>query len=82
MQDMFEEVTIIDVKLNNLGVHCLHSCECGLNEVSNLFLGDHFCEKPVIVKWVDVSFPHNRNHRLKKHKDLDVLRKTDAESDA
>ena len=44
-------------------------------------LGDHLCEKSVTVKWVDVSFPHKRNHRLKKHKALEELRETDPESE-
>ena len=84
MQDMFEEVTdntTIYGKLYKLGIRCLRSRECGLYEASDLLLGDHLCEKSVTVKWIDVSFPHKRNHRLKKHKDLDELRKTDPESE-
>ena len=33
-------------------------------------LGDHLSEKSDTVKWVDVSMPHKRSHRLKDHKQL------------
>ena len=73
MQDLWQEVSenkSIYGKLYSFGVRCLRSRECGLYEASDLLLGDHLCEKSVTVKWVDVSFPHKRNHRLKKYKDL------------
>ena len=76
MQDLWQEVSenkSIYGKLYSFGIRSLRSRECGLYEASDLLLGDHLCEKSVTVKWVDVSFPHKRNHRLKKHKDLKDL---------
>ena len=84
MQDLWQEVSenkSIYGKLYSFGVRSLRSRECGLYEASDLLLGDHLCEKSVTVKWVDVSFPYKRNHRLKKHKDLKDLAENNPNSE-
>ena len=42
-----------------------------------MLLGDHLTEKSHTVKWVDVSLPHKRCHRLKDHKVLQDMAKRD-----
>ena len=54
----------------SFGVRSLRSRECGLYEASDLLLGDHLCGKSQTIKWVDVSQPHNRKHRLRDHSKL------------
>ena len=34
-------------------------------EASDILLSDHLCKTSVQVKWIDVSLPHKRSHRLK-----------------
>ena len=65
----------------SFGVHSLRSRECGLYEASDLLLGDHLTEKSDAVKWVDVSLPHKRSHRLKDHKVLEDVAKRDPASE-
>ena len=63
MQDLWQEVTChqsVYSKLWSFGIRSLRSRECGLYEASDILLGDHLCEKSQMVKWVDVSRPHNR----------------------
>ena len=84
MQDVWQQVSenkSFYSRLYSFGVRCLRSRECGLYEASDLLLGDHLCEKSVTVQWVDVSLPHKRSHRLKKHTDLQTLAKTDPNSE-
>ena len=40
---------------------------------SDLLLGDHLTEKSNTVKWVDVTMPHKRSHRLKDRKVLQEM---------
>ena len=84
MQDMFEGVSEnknLYSRLFSFGIRCLRSRECGLYEASDILLGDHLCEKSVTVKWVDVSLPHKRSHRLKKHSELLNVREKDPKSE-
>ena len=84
MQGIFEEMREdqkLYSKLFKFGIRCLRNRECGLCEASDILLGDHLCEKSVTVKWVDVSLPHKRSHRLKKHADLQNIHKKDPESE-
>ena len=53
-------------RLWSFGLRCLQTPECGLYEASDILLSDHLCEKSVQVKWIDVSLPNKRSHRLKK----------------
>ena len=80
MQEIWQEVSshqTVYSKLWSFGVSYLCSRECGLYEASDLLLGDHLCEKSVTIKWVDVSQPHNRKHRLRDHSKLVEMRERD-----
>ena len=73
MQDLRQEVSShqsIYSKLWSFGVQSLCSRECGLYKASDLLLGDHLCGKSEMVKWIDVSQPHNSKRRLKDHSKL------------
>ena len=79
MQDVWQDISdnkSIYSKLWSFGLRCLRSRECGLYEASDLLLGDSLCSKSVTVQYIDVSMPHKRNRRVKKHKDLEDLAKT------
>ena len=83
MQDVWQEVnsnSSIYSKLWSFGVRSLRSRECGLYEASDLLLGDHLTEKSVTVKWVDVAMPQKRKRRLKNHKKLLEIEKSDPSS--
>ena len=83
MQDVWQEVnsnSSIYSKLWSFGVRSLRSRECGLYEASDLLLGDHLTEKSVSVKWVDVAMPQKRKRRLKNHKKLLEIEKSDPSS--
>ena len=56
-------------QLWSFGLRRLRFRECGLYEAADLVLGDHLTEKSCTVKYVDVSLPNKRSHRLKSHKD-------------
>ena len=83
MQILWQEVSShssVYSKLFSFGVRCLRSRECGLNEASDLLLGDHLCGKSVTVKWVDVSQPHMRKKRLRNHSKLVEIKETNPDS--
>ena len=67
-------------KLWSFGIRSLRSRECGLYEASDILLGDHLCEKSQMVKWVDVSQPHNRKRRVVTHSKLSEIRENDPSS--
>ena len=50
-------------------------------EASDLLLGDSLCSKSVTVQYINVSMPHKRNRRVKKHKDLEGLAKMQPDSE-
>ena len=83
MQDVWQEVSShrsVYSKLWSFGLRCLRSRECGLYEASDLLLGDHLCGKSVSIKWIDVSQPHNRIHRLKDHSKLAEIKEQNPNS--
>ena len=55
--------------------------ECGLYEASDLLLGDHLTEKSTTVKWIDVTLPQSRQHRLKDHRLLQDMAIHEPDSD-
>ena len=74
MQEIWQEVSdnkSIYSQLWSFGVWSLHSREWGLYEASDLLLGDHLTEKSATVKWIDVSMPQKRSHKLKDHSELE-----------
>ena len=78
MQEIWQEVgdnKSIYSRLWSFGIRSLRFRECGLYEASDLLLGDHLTEKSDTVKWLDVSMPHKRSHRLKNHKQLQEMAK-------
>ena len=80
MQEIWQEVSDnknIYSRLWSFGIRSLRFRECGLYEASDLLLGDHLTEKSDTVKWVDVSVPHKRSHRLKDNKVLQDMAKRD-----
>ena len=50
-------------------------------EASDLLLGDHLCEQSVTVKWINISLPHKKTHRLKHHKVLKDMAKANPETE-
>ena len=50
-------------------------------ETSEQLLGDHLCEKSDTVKWMDISMPYKRNHRLKNHKMLQEIAKENPDTE-
>ena len=84
MQEIWDQVSeskSVYSRLWSFGVRSLHSRECGLYEASDLLLGNHLTEKSDTVKWVDVSMPHKRKRRLKDHKQLEELARSDPDTD-
>ena len=84
MQEIWDQVSeskSVYSRLWSFGVRSLRSRECGLYEASDLLLGDHLTEKSNTVKWVDVSMPHKRKRRLKDHKQLEELARSDPDTD-
>ena len=84
MQEIWDQVSeskSVYSRLWSFGVRSLRSRECGLYEASDLLLGDHLTEKSDTVKWVDVSMPHKRKRRLKDHKQLEELARSDPDTD-
>ena len=84
MQDIWKEIQdskSIYSKLWSFGMRALRSRECGLYEACDLLLGDHLAEKSEAVQFVDVSMPHKRSRRLKKHHILEELSKSDPTSE-
>ena len=84
IQDMWHEVSEnknVCSRLWSFGIRCLCSRECGLYEASDLLLGAHLCEKSDTVKWIDISMPHKRNHRLKDHKMLQEIAKENPDTE-
>ena len=67
-------------QLWSFGIRSLRSRECGLYEASDLILGDHLCEKSVVTKWIDATWPHKRKRRLIDHRKLQLLQQSDPES--
>ena len=84
MQEIWDQVSeskSVYSRLWSFGVRSLRSRQCGLYEASDLLLGDHLTEKSDTVKWVDVSMPHKRKRRLKDHKQLEELARSDPDTD-
>ena len=56
---------------------------CALESVACMKLVTycHLTEKSDTVKWVDVSMPHKRKRRLKDHKQLEELARSDPDTD-
>ena len=84
MQEIWQEVSenkSVYSRLWSFGVRSLRFRECGLYEASDLLLGDHLTEKSVTVKWIDVSMPHKRNRRLKDYKELQVIAKSNPDTE-
>ena len=84
MQEIWDQVNeskSVYSRLLSFGMRTLCSRECGLYEASDLLLGDHLTEKSDTVKWVDVSMPHKRKRRLKDHKQLEELVRSDPGTD-
>ena len=65
----------------SFGLRSLRFRECGLDEAADLVFGDHLTERSCTVKYVDVSLPSKRSHRLKSHKELERLAVNDPDSD-
>ena len=83
MQDIWYEVSenqSVYSRLWSFGVRSSSSRECGLYEASDLLLGHHLTEKSDNVKWIDVSMPNKRSHRLKNYKDLTAMADLDPNS--
>ena len=68
-------------QLWSFGLRSLRFRECGLYEAADLVLGDHLTETSCTVKYVDVSLPSKRSHRLKNHKELQRLALNEPNSD-
>ena len=71
MQELWQQINdnkSIYGRLWSFGVRSLRFRECGLYDASDLLLGDHLTEDSTTVKWIDVSIPQNRQHRLKDHR--------------
>ncbi len=84
MNDIWGEISDskdIYSRLFTFGLRALRSRECGLYEASDLLLGDHLSEKSVSVKYIDVSMPHKRSRKLKKHSTLEKMAETAPESE-
>ena len=76
LQDIWEDIgrdKSVYGQLWSFGLRSLRFRECGLYEAADLVLGDHLTEKSCTVKYVDVSLPSKRSHRLKSHKELQRL---------
>ena len=83
LQEIWQEVSenkSIYSRLWSFGIRSLRFRECGLYEAADLLLGDHLSEKSDTVKWVDVSMPHKRKRRLRDHKQLQEIAKSDPDS--
>ena len=83
MQELWQEVGAsksIYSRLWSFGIRSLKSRECGLYEACDLILGDHLCEKSVVTKWIDATWPHKRKRRLIDYGKLQLLRQSDPES--
>ena len=83
MQELWQEVGAnksIYSRLWSFGIWSLWSRECGLYEACDLILGDHLCEKSVVTKWIDATWPHKRKRRLIDHGKLQLLKQSDPES--
>jgi len=84
LQDIWQEVSdskSVYSRLWSFGIRSLRSRECGLYEASDLLLGDHLTKKSETVKWVDVSMPDKRSHKLKDHKVLEEVAKHNPDSE-
>jgi hypothetical protein len=68
-------------RLFSFGCRMIRSRECGLDEGSDLILGDSLCKKSTVVQWVDVNMPDKRRHRLKDHKKLKEIAESDPDSE-
>ena len=66
-------------RLWSFGIRSLRSRECGLYDASDLISGDHLCEKSVVTKWFDATWPHKRKQRLIDHRKLQLLQQSDPE---
>ena len=84
LQEIWESISeskSVYSKLCSFGSKVMRSGECGLYEATDLILGDHLHEKSDAVFWLNVSMPHKRNRRLKKHSHLMDLKENDPESE-
>ena len=84
MQETWEEISdskSVYSQLFSFALMSLKSRECGLYEACDLLVGDHLCEKSAMVKWVNVSKPHKRSRRLKKHNVLKDIEKDNPDSE-
>ena len=84
LQDIWEDIgrdKSVYSQLWSFGLRSLRFRECGLYEAADLVLGDHLTEKSCTVKYVDVSLPSKRSHRLKSHKELQRLALNEPNSD-
>ena len=84
MQEIWDQVSeskSVYSRLWSFGVRSLRSRECGLYKASDLLLSDHLTEKSDTVKWIEVSMPHKRKRRLKDHKQLEELARSDPDID-
>ena len=84
LQDIWEDIgrdKSVYGQLWSFGLRSLRFRECGLYEAADLVLGDHLTEKSCTVKYVDVSLPSKRSHRLKNHKELQRLALNEPNSD-
>ena len=84
LQEIWEsigECKSVYSKLCSFGGKVMRSRECGLYEATDLILGHHLYEKSDNVFWLNVSMPHKRTRRLKKHAKLKELEENDPESD-
>ena len=79
-QEVSESKTIYG-RLWSFDLRMLRSRECGLYEASDLLLSDHLFEKSDAVRWIDISMPHKRNHRLKDHSELLEMQSANPDSD-
>ena len=83
MQELWQELGAnksIYSRLWSFEIWSLHSQECGLYKACDLILGDHLCEKSVVNKWIDATWPHKRKRRLIDHGKLQLLKQSNPES--
>ena len=79
-QDVSENKSIYS-RLWSFGVRSLRFRECGLYEAADPSPRRSPNGKACTVKWVDVSMPQKRNHRLRSHRDLQCLAEHNPDSE-